>query len=122
MDRDEVINWVERYRVAWESNDPAHIRDLFTLDAVYRTEPYAQPWRGREKIVTLWLDNRDEPGTTDFSFEPVASDKTSGGVRHFVQGRTVYRNPARTYSNLWVVVLDRDGHCLDFTEWWMKHP
>jgi SnoaL-like domain len=118
---DDIVGWVERYRVAWESNDPTDIGKLFAAEAIYRTEPYAQPWRGREEIVQKWLNARDEPGTTEFSFEPLARDETSSGVRHFIQGRTVYKDPARTYSNLWVIVLDSDGRCVDFTEWWMKH-
>jgi hypothetical protein len=37
-----------------------------------------------------------------------------------VQGETAY--PSQTYSNLWVIQLDGDGRCAEFTEWWMEHP
>ena len=30
--------------------------------------------------------------------------------------------PPHTYSNLWVVRLDAEGRCTEFTEWWMRHP
>jgi hypothetical protein len=39
-----------------------------------------------------------------------------------VQGETVYRSPPHTYSNLWVIRLDAEGRCTEFTEWWMRHP
>lgn len=48
---DAVTAWVDGYRAAWASNDPAAIGALFGADAVYRTEPYASPWRGRAEIV-----------------------------------------------------------------------
>jgi hypothetical protein len=39
-----------------------------------------------------------------------------------VQGETVYHTSPQTYSNLWVIRLDAEGHCTEFTEWWMSHP
>jgi hypothetical protein len=39
-----------------------------------------------------------------------------------VRGSTRYLATGRTYSNLWVIVLDADGRCREFTEWWMEHP
>ena len=39
-----------------------------------------------------------------------------------MQGETVYRNPPRTYTNLWVIRLDAEGRCTEFTEWWMQRP
>ena len=65
-DRAALADWVERYRVAWGSNDPAAIAALFTEDAVYFTEPHHPPWRGHAEIVEGWLAHRDEP--RDFAF------------------------------------------------------
>ena len=118
MDADAVRTWVEAYRSAWESNDPEAIGGLFTQDATYLTEPYAEPWVGREAIVAEWLKARDEPGQTEFSSEVIAID----GNLAFVQGLTRYLTPElRDYSNLWVIRLAEDGRCDAFTEWWMKH-
>ena len=33
---DRIAAWVDSYRRAWESNDPADIRAVFTEDALYR--------------------------------------------------------------------------------------
>ena len=54
-DHAALVDWVERYRMAWGSNDPAAIAVLFTEDAVYFTEPYHPPWRGHAEIVEGWL-------------------------------------------------------------------
>ena len=32
-----------------------------------------------------------------------------------------YLQPPIEYSNLWVIRLDGDGRCSEFTEWWMQH-
>ena len=74
VDSSVVSAWVDGYRKAWESNEPDDIRALFTEDAVYRTEPYDDGWRGHDEIVAGWLDGRDEPGDTEFSWSPLISE------------------------------------------------
>ena len=107
--------WVDAYRKAWESNNPDDIRALFTDDAEYRTDPWSEPWRGKEEIVAGWLARADEPGETTFEWSPLAvTDELA-----IVQGTTVYADGGATYSNLWVVRLDDDGRAKAFTEWWM---
>ena len=113
-----VRAWVDAYVRAWNSNDPAEIAALFAEDAAYYTEPYSRPWRGRAEIVRRWLDRKDEPGDTAFRWQPLAV----GPWGAIVQGETVYRRPPQAYSNLWVIRLDGEGRCTEFTEWWMQHP
>ena len=113
-----VRAWVDGYVRAWNSNDPAAIGSLFTEDAAYYTEPYSEPWRGRDEIVRRWLDRRDEPGEAEFRWQPLATSPELA----VVEGTTVYHNPPHTYSNLWVIRLDSEGRCSEFTEWWMQHP
>ncbi len=115
---DALNTWIAGYRRAWESNDPAQIRALFTEDARYRTEPYAVAWSGHDEIVAGWLEARDEPGDASFDWFPLV-DTAELCV---VQGETRYRNGDGNYSNLWVIRLGTDGRASEFTEWWMKHP
>lgn len=115
-DLDQVTNWIDEYVRAWNSNDPAGIGALFASDASYRTEPFSTPWRGRETIVANWLDRKDEPGQTRFTWHPLAVTPDVA----IIQGETVYQQPPQTYSNLWVIRLNADGRCTEFTEWWMR--
>ena len=114
IDAERLTAWMDRYVAAWASNDTGDIAALFTEDATYRTEPYAEPWRGRDAIVRHWLDRKDEPGAYTFRWHPVAV----AGDLGVVQGETTY--PDRTYSNLWLIRLDDAGTCTEFTEWWME--
>jgi len=114
MNMDDVEAWLERYVVAWGSNDPEDIAALFTEDAVYYTAPDRDPWSGREAIVREWLARKDEPGAWEFRYEPLAV----AGDLAFVRGWTAYRGES-DYSNLWVIRLAPDGRSSEFTEWWM---
>ena len=113
-----VQAWVDGYVRAWNSNDPADIRALFTQDAAYYTEPYSRPWRDQDEIVRQWLDRKDEPGQAQFNWHPLAITSEVA----VIQGETAYPNEGHTYSNLWVIRLDAEGRCTEFREWWMRHP
>jgi ketosteroid isomerase-like protein len=110
-----VTEWVNAYVRAWESNSPQDIGTMFTDDAVYYTAPHREPWRGREGIVAGWIDHQDEPGEWTFRHELVAV----AGDLAFVRGWTDYADGDR-FSNLWVIRLEADGRCSEFTEWWME--
>jgi hypothetical protein len=110
-----IEKWVALYRRAWESNDPDDIRALFTEDASYRTEPFAEPWDGHLEIVEGWLDAQDDPGAATFEWRIAGQDQ----LTYFVEGVTDYRD-GPIYSNLWVVKLVPDGRAEEFTEWWME--
>ncbi|MFN2524768.1 MAG: nuclear transport factor 2 family protein [Actinomycetota bacterium] len=113
--RERFDGWVKRYLKAWNSNERADIEDLFAAEGAYFTEPYAEPWRGREEIVAGWLKQEDEPGDTNFSYEVIAADGDLGIVR----GTTDYKSSGKSYSNLWLVRLDDDDRALEFVEYWM---
>ncbi len=59
MTHADVQRWLDRYIAAWSSYDPKAIGDLFTDDAEYRYQPWADPVVGREAIVADWLENKD---------------------------------------------------------------
>ena len=110
--------WIEGYERAWASNDPDDIRALFAEDALYLTEPYAEPWNGHDEIVARWVEARDEPGDYTFDWQPLVDTPDLG----ILTGTTTYHEPPRVYSNLWVIRLASDGRCREFVEWYMKHP
>ena len=110
---DAVTAWIDNYRAAWSSNDPAQVAALFTEDAAYFPEPFGTPWRGRDEIVAKWLERRDEPGSWSFTWHPLIVTEDLA----VIEGETIY--PDRRYSNLWVLRLDNLGRARQFTEWWM---
>jgi uncharacterized protein (TIGR02246 family) len=116
MDDGMLRRWVEGYVRAWNSNDPRDIEALFTENARYFTEPYAQPWRGRDEIVRSWLEIKDEPGQTEFLYDVLTTSDDLG----IIKGSTIYKDPPKEYSNLWEVRLDSEGRAKEFVEWWMK--
>ena len=118
MKEKDLDRWVDRYRKAWESNDPKDIAALWTEDAAWYRRPDEAPVTGREGIVAAWLEVSDAPGETTFEYEVLGFGDGVG----FVRGWTTYlTNPPGEFSNLWVIRLERD-RAFEFTEWWMEKP
>ena len=79
--------------------------------------PSAAPWVGHEAIVAGWLEHADPPGTTSFTWHPVAVD----GDVAVLRGVTVYPEGPKggTYDNLWVLGFAPDGRATSFSDWWI---
>ena len=82
MDAAAVTAWLDAYVAAWKSYDREQIGALFSDDVKYRFHPYDEPVEGREAVVESWLGEgehegapgRDEDGTYDASYRPIAVD------------------------------------------------
>jgi hypothetical protein len=131
IDAAAVAAWLERYVEAWTTYDRGQIEALFSEDVEYRYHPYDEPIVGREEVVKSWLgesevdaaSERDEPGTYEASYRPVAVD---GDVAIAV-GTSTYRDEpggevVKVYDNCFLIRFDPDGRCIGFTEWYMKRP
>lgn len=131
MDRTSAQEWLDRYVAAWLSYDPAEIGALFSDDVAYRYHPYDEPIIGREAVVTSWVQDdtngdastRDEPGTYEASYAPVAVD----GDVVVARGSTTYRQSPggpvhQVYDNCFVMRFDAEGRCREFTEFYVLRP
>ena len=91
MTHDALQRWLDAYVDAWRTYDPAAIGALFAEDATYAYHPYdegEEVVRGREAIVTDWLEEQDEPGTWEASYRPLVVE----GQRAVAEGTTSYTN------------------------------
>ena len=118
-DRAAAEAWFAGYRRAWESNEEADIRALFTDDAEYHYDPSdPEPSVGLDAIVAGWLQNRDEPGETEFEWELLAVDGEVAIARCVTTYLT--EQPPKTYDNLFVIRLAPDGRATEFTDWYIE--
>jgi ketosteroid isomerase-like protein len=131
LERADVARWLSDYIEAWKSYDRDQIEALFSDDVKYRYHPYDEPVEGRRAVVESWLgegdhegaSERDEEGTYDASYEPVAVD---GDVAVATGSSTYAKEPGgpidEIYDNCFVMRFDGEGRCREFTEWFAKRP
>jgi uncharacterized protein (TIGR02246 family) len=122
MTNEEVQAWLDRYVAAWRANDPAAVAELFSEDAVYGYRPWdsaEHTVRGRDAIAASWLEELDEPGSWEASYQPYAVD----GDRAVAIGWSRYAatgdQPERTYHNAYLLRFESDGRCAEFHEFYM---
>jgi ketosteroid isomerase-like protein len=131
MDQGAVQDWLDRYVAAWISYDADAIGALFADEVTYRYHPYDEPIVGRDAVVASWLgaddsdaaSTRDEPGTYEGAYAPVAID----GDVVVATGRSTYRGSpggavTDVFENCFVMRFDGAGRCRDFTEYYIKRP
>ncbi len=131
MDHAAAQAWLDRYVEAWLTYDPESIGALFSEGVTYRYHPYDEPVVGRAAVVASWLgdsdadgaSSRDEPGTYEASYRPVAVD----GDVVVAAGTSSYRERpdgpvSKVYENCFVIRFDDAGLCRDFTEYYLKRP
>jgi len=129
VDHASAQAWLDRYVAAWKSYDPDEIAALFSQDVRYRYYPHA-PWvTGREAVVASWVaedteaqgSTRDEPGTYDAAYAPVAVD---GEVVVATGTSTYTESPggqvSEVFDNCFVMRFDAHGCCREFTEYYVK--
>lgn len=113
---ERLDTWMDGYVLAWSTNDPERIAELFTDDAVYDPQTADGEWTGVDEIVKHWQEIDDDEENWDFEWRPlVETDELA-----VITARTRYFEPPMSYRNLWVIRFAEDGRCYDFTEWYIE--
>lgn len=111
-----TAEWLEGYRVAWETRDPEAAAALFTDDARYREEPYAEPFVGRDGVRDYWARvTATQENVTFRSGTPLTV-----GNRAAVEWWVTLRNGGVdvTLAGEFWLVFDGDGLCRELREYW----
>ena len=112
--------WMDAYVLAWATNQPEAVADLFAEDARYYTHPFREPWSGREAIVSKWLDHPDPSGSWKASYRPLAVSGNTGVVRGTTQYFKEDGSKDTEYANIFVIEFDETGQATEFTEFFME--
>jgi hypothetical protein len=129
MEREAAQAWLDQYVAAWKSYDRHDIAALFAQGITYRYHPHDEPVVGVDAVVASWLgedepagaSTRDEPGTYDARYAPVAVD----GDVVVATGTSTYTDTpggpeTKVYDNCFVMHFDEAGRCADFVEYYVR--
>lgn len=122
MDRQQFQAWLDGYVEAWKTYDEAKIGALFAEDVEYRYHPKDDLISGRAAVVKSWIEGKDDAGTYDAHYAPVAID----GETYVAAGNSEYFDgpggPLRDeYFNVYICRFNERGECTSFTEYWIQN-
>lgn len=107
--------WVELYERAWRSPGTDLLAELFTRDARYVPDPFAEPIIGLPAIAEFWEAERDGPDETFAMTVEIIAEQADRGVARV---EVVYGDPpTRHYRDLWLMTFDPGGRVRAFEEW-----
>lgn len=114
--KDQVRDWAEAYRVAWENADSDAAAALFTEDAAYRSLIYEEPHQGRSGVIDYWTGvTSTQSDVTVRMGEPFVDDAKV--MLEFWTTMTAEGAPL-TLAGCLLLDFDHNGLCSDLREYW----
>lgn len=111
-----VEEWAERYARAWEEADDNAVGALFTEDATYRSDPFKEPYKGRDGIRRYWR----EVTATQANVEVAVGRTLAIESRALVEWWTQMDSGGTPVTLPGALILDFDerGLCRALREYW----
>ena len=117
MTEEDVRNWLNGFKAAWEAQDPKRFAALFAPGCEYRDTPFSVPIL-YDGFGQFWADLAREQQDNDMSFEAV---EVLGGNRAIAFWRAFTTRRAsgeRTEGDgVMLLTFDAGGLCCDLREW-----
>lgn len=112
----DVENWLERYRRAWEDADTEGVVDLFTEDATYRSNIFAEPDRGHDGVRSYWQGATGTQSEVSVRMGKPFVD----GNRVAAEWWTTMRDSGEEITLPGCLLLEfaPDGRCASLREYW----
>ena len=133
-----IVEFMDRYKVAWEESDETRLVALFAPDGVYHNTPFAEQ-RGHAAIAAYWQRTKLQSDIR-LTYE-VLAERPRGGIAHWhvtyqVTSEELFRIwaastgtnalarkpgdplPRLALDGIAVVELNDAGLCTHFRLWW----
>ncbi len=113
---DAARRWAAAWKSGWEALDPEPILELYAEDAVLATEPFREPYRGRDGVrayVARVLSEEDDPRI--WMAEPIVDARRAAisWWASLIEGGT----PTTLAGNS-ILVFDDDGLVVEQWDSW----
>lgn len=112
--------WVERYRVAWQTADADAVVSLFTTDASYRDNIFEDPHVGTDGIRTYWNTVTSVQSDVSVRMGSPLVDATRVIVEFWTNMKVA--GDAVTLPGVLILDMDANGLCRALREYWHFQP
>lgn len=115
---EQYAAWLDRYKQAWETRDPAAAGALFTEDASYHEMPFDAPMLGRAAVEAYWARVTAGQANVRFTYEVIACTGAEG-VSHWHAAFTgIPGDAAIELDGVFVCRFADANHVSALREWW----
>ena len=122
MDRNQVQEWLNRYKEAWETQDADLFVTLFTEQCVYRDRPFLEPVP-RKEFHAYWCAIARIQQDNHIDIEILGEASENRSIVHWQATYTRRATNERLEGDgIFLLTFARDGRCSDVWEWQHWHP
>jgi len=118
--RETLQSWLRAYGLAWEQRNAQAAADLFAEDAVYSVLPFTAPVRGSHELLKYWKHVTSSQEQIHFDFEILAAGPAEGVAHWWASFVRPSERKRLELDGICVVVLNSEGRCTRFREWWHR--
>lgn len=115
-----VQDWLDGYSRAWEGRDPDAAAALFSPDAVYREQPYEDPYRGRDGVREYWARVTATQSDVRVRWGQAVVDGSRAAVEWWVTLRN--EGVEATLAGEFLLAFDESGLVRELREYWHFRP
>jgi predicted SnoaL-like aldol condensation-catalyzing enzyme len=115
MDDAYAREWLDSFGQAWRDRNPQRAAELFTVDAIYRSDPFRPPLIGRTAIADYWARATESQSSIQVRFgEPVVQ-----GERVAVEWWSMVDDEGQPTTDCGGLFLTfENGRCTELREYW----
>jgi uncharacterized protein (TIGR02246 family) len=108
--------WVEGWSEGWAAADPDRIAELYAEDAVFVSQPFREPHRGRAGVreYARWAFEDEE--TLDFAFGEPKVSRDGAAVEYWALMRS--QGAERTLAGVALIRFGDDGLVAEQRDYW----
>lgn len=118
LTRDQVAAWLKGYEEAWEKLDADKAAALFTEDATYQDNPYADPYQGRQDIHDYWTTVTSDQQDVDFTYEVLSVSGNTAIAHWHSEFKQISSGSGIVLDGIFVLEFSPEGLCQSLKEWW----
>ena len=114
----KLDTWLQGYKAAWETRDAGKAAALFTENATYRDDAFAEPYQGRAGISKYWSDVTSDQKDVKFTYEVLAATGNTGIAHWHAEFTQPSSGSTVLLDGMFVLDFAPDGLCNSLKEWW----
>ncbi len=120
MTHEQLQQWLDAYKEAWENRDVDAAVNLFADNATYQETPYDSLLKGRRDIQDYWARVPKEQDQVRFTYEALYAGPDQGIARWWGSFNRIPSGSHVELDGVLIVKLDAQGKCSYFREWWHR--